>query len=1039
MAKVSSSTAAGLGSPTCVFDSSMADFLAGLLTQCDATTSPGDLTLLVAPQVDQQNTSVTTNGFGFTATSWAGQTFIPSVSGRLTRIDLDLFCSGCTGTTPDLTVSLRATTGSPAVPTGADLATATITGFSNSAGGYFTASFNTPFTVTAGTAYAVVMRASSNPSAGVYAYVCSCTTSTNPYTLGQRVTSSNSGTSWAADITAGGRDLGFAVYIDSGTYASSCSYASSLKDANPASGDVTHWTTLSWNATTLANTTLQFQVAPSNDATGPFIFVGPDGTASTFFKSGDSLSQFDGNRYLEYKALLGTTGALTPALHDVTTCYANAPSIVSTFLSVSTVTGKFGTTVDLSAVLSAAGAGLSGRPVRFTLNGVALGTATTDAQGTATMTDVSLTGFEPEVYTGAVVATYAGETGYSASSGAGDLTVSMAEQAITFAALADKQVTDGAFSVRATGGASGNPVTFSTASTACSVAGTTVTLVSAGTCAIQADQAGSEDYTAAAPVTRSFTVSRAGQTISFPAISSFSWRGGSATLSATASSSLAVSYSVTSGPCSVAGSTLTATAAGTCVVAADQAGNAVYAPASQVTASATVSKVGQSITFAALADKQRTDGAFSVSATGGASGNPVTFSTASTACSVAGTTVTLVSAGTCAIQADQAGNADYTAAAPVTRSFTVSRAGQTISFPAISSFSWSGGSATLSATASSSLAVSYSVTSGPCSVAGSTLTATAAGTCVVAADQAGDAAYSPALQVTASATVSKVGQSITFAALADRQMTEGAFSVSATGGASGNAVTFSTVSTACSVTGTTVTLVSAGTCALQADQAGNADYAAASPVSRSFTVSRADQTLAFPAISSFSWGGGSATLAATASSGRAVIYSVSSGPCSVTGNTLTASAPGVCEVAANQPGDASYNAAPEATATTTVTSASQAITFPVIASFRWKNGSATLSATASSSLPVSYSVLSGPCLIATAALTATAAGTCVVAADQGGDTLYAAAAQVTASVTVTEASDGGGGCNSTGGGGALSSALIFLFAGAVLRRRRAAR
>ena len=111
-------------------------------------------------------------------------------------------------------MSIRATTGATPIPTGADLATATITGFSDSTGGYFTANFSTPATLTAGTVYAFIFRAVTNPSAGVYAYVCSCTTNTNPYANGQRVTSTNSGATWTADTTAGGRDVGFKIYVD---------------------------------------------------------------------------------------------------------------------------------------------------------------------------------------------------------------------------------------------------------------------------------------------------------------------------------------------------------------------------------------------------------------------------------------------------------------------------------------------------------------------------------------------------------------------------------------------------------------------------------------------------------------------------------------------------------------------------------------------------------------------------------------------------------------------------------------------------------
>ena len=317
-------------SSACPTDTTQSDFQAGVATNLDLASSPGDIKLAKPDALDQSNTSVAPAGFGMTATAWAGQTFRAGSSGQLTKADLDLFCSGCTGTTPNLTVSIRATAGSPAVPTGADLASGTIAGFSSGSGGYFSVNFASPATVTAGTTYALIVRPTANPSAGVYAYVCSCATTgfsnTNPYANGQRVTSANSGGTWAADVTAGGRDLGFHTYVNSG-FTPSGNLVSSTKDSNPNIDSASTWTTLSWTATTPANTSVQFQVAASNAAFGPFNFVGPDGTAATFFTtSGASLSQFNGFRYLKYKAYLATTnGTVTPTLSDVTVCYVDTP------------------------------------------------------------------------------------------------------------------------------------------------------------------------------------------------------------------------------------------------------------------------------------------------------------------------------------------------------------------------------------------------------------------------------------------------------------------------------------------------------------------------------------------------------------------------------------------------------------------------------------------------------------------------------------------------------------------------------------------
>lgn len=310
----------------CWTDTTQPDFQQGVPSNCDLAASAGNVRLLSSAAIDQQNLSVTNSGFGFNTVSWAGQTFTAAATGPLTRVDLNLFCSGCTGTTPNITVSIRATSGSPLVPSGADLATATIAGFSSGAGGYFSAVFASPMTVTAGTRYAVIIRPIANPSAGTYAYVCSCgngPANTNPYTNGQRVVSSDSGVNWGADTTAGGRDLGFKTYVQSG-FVGSGTFISSIKDANPTAGLMPAWSNLSWNATVPSGTTLTFQAAASNNANGPFSFVGPDGTAATVFTNGASLAQFNGKRYLKYKAVLTTSnGSVTPVLQDVTICFNN--------------------------------------------------------------------------------------------------------------------------------------------------------------------------------------------------------------------------------------------------------------------------------------------------------------------------------------------------------------------------------------------------------------------------------------------------------------------------------------------------------------------------------------------------------------------------------------------------------------------------------------------------------------------------------------------------------------------------------------------
>src|SRR5207249_4138034 len=71
---------------------------------------------------------------------------------------------------------------------------------------------------------------------------------------------------------------------------------------------------------------------------------------------------------------------------------------------------------------------------------------------------------------------------------------------------------------------------------------------------------------------------------------------------------------------------------------------------------------------------------FAISATA-SSGLAVAFTSATTSvCTISGATVTLVSAGTCTIAADQAGNASYNPAPQVTQSFAVAQGGQVITY-----------------------------------------------------------------------------------------------------------------------------------------------------------------------------------------------------------------------------------------------------------------------------------------------------------------------------------------------------------------------
>jgi hypothetical protein len=119
----------------------------------------------------------------------------------------------------------------------------------------------------------------------------------------------------------------------------------------------------------------------------------------------------------------------------------------------------------------------------------------------------------------------------------------------------------------------------------------------------------------------------------------------------------------------------------------------------------------------------------------------------------------VLTGGTCTIQASQAGDTNYQAATPVSADFTVNPASQTITFaPAVTTYPYAVNKTfAVSATASSGLAVSFSsLTTGVCTVSGTTVSVLAGGTCTIQASQAGSVSYLAATPVSVNFAITQV-------------------------------------------------------------------------------------------------------------------------------------------------------------------------------------------------------------------------------------------------------------------------------------------
>jgi hypothetical protein len=373
------------------------------------------------------------------------------------------------------------------------------------------------------------------------------------------------------------------------------------------------------------------------------------------------------------------------------------------------------------------------------------------------------------------------------------------------------------------------------------------------------------------------------------------------------------------------------------VVAVFRTWTATSAPSTAVT----VAQATQSITFTSSPVSPAFGGTYTVSATGGGSGNPVVFSSGTPAvCTVSGATVTFVHAGTCTVNADQAGSTYYAAAPQNQQTFGVAKSAQTVVFTSTAPTAAVIGGAGYTPTATgggSGNPVTFTIdatTAANCSINAGLVTYEHAGSCTIDANQAGNGDYLAANQVQQSYVVSKGAQAISFTSIAPSNAKVGgsSYTVSAVGGASGNAVTFSTATPGvCTVSGSTVTFVGAGTCTVNADQAGNADYLAASQVQQSFAVSKNDQTITFTSTAPGSATvGGTYAVSATASSGLTVAFtSATPAVCTVTGSTVSFVGVGTCTINANQAGNGTWNPAPQVQQSFTVVSAADT-TDPVI-------------------------------------------------------------------------------------------------------------
>jgi hypothetical protein len=367
-----------------------------------------------------------------------------------------------------------------------------------------------------------------------------------------------------------------------------------------------------------------------------------------------------------------------------------------------------------------------------------------------------------------------------------------------------------------------------------------------------------------------------------------------------------------------------------------------------------------------------------------------------------------------------------------TWSFSLVKASQSITFssstPSSVMYSRSNNQTyVVSASASSGLSVTLSIdptsTSG-CTISGSTVSyGGGTGTCIIEANQSGSGGYLVAPELQQSFTIAQASQAITFSSTAPSSATVSGTTYTPTASSSsGLTVQFSidgaSSTGSCTILAGVVSFTGVGTCIVDANQPEDANYLAATEVQQSFTIGQGSQTISFTSSSPLSVtysGSNNQTymVSATASSGLSVALSIdpsSTSGCTISGLTVSyGGGVGTCIVDANQPEDANYLAATEVQQSFTIGQGSQTITFsttaPSSVTYSGSNDQIYLvSTTDSSGLLVSSSIdptsTSGCTISGLTVSFGGGVGTCVIDANQAGNTDYLAAIQAQQSFTI---------------------------------------
>lgn len=472
--------------------------------------------------------------------------------------------------------------------------------------------------------------------------------------------------------------------------------------------------------------------------------------------------------------------------------------------------------------------------------------------------------------------------------------------------------------------------TYSAGTTTCSLTGNVLSATGAGTCLITATKAADTTYSAISSSQTTITFGKGAQPTALIISSTSGTFGTALSLTTTGGNGSGTNtFVIDSGPCTVSGSTLNSSGAGTCMVTATKASDTNYLATSSSSTSIIIARQVPTFTWPDIS-KVYGD-SFTISAPSPSTPGTFTYTSANTSVvTLNSETATVVGVGTSIITASfiPTDTSNYRSGETATMTVTAARAtlyiaptaGQSkvygTSDPTITYSITSGalvgsdqlfGALTYASAGQNTAVGSYSITSGTLTNANNpnySITLTAVNFAITRATQAA---------VSLSSLSSSYNPSNKTAALTG--------SGGSGTGSYAYEVDISNTTPGCAVSGSTLTYTTAGTCVISVTRSSDTNYLARRDVV-SFSVGLASQTINFASLSAKSYSNDTFTVTATSSSSLTVVFTSSSPLVCTTsgtnGSVISLLGVGTCVINANQIGDLNTSAASQVSQNFTV-------------------------------------------------------------------------------------------------------------------------